>query len=100
MPKTISCNINMDGLPIYKSSKFEFWPILFNIHELPSLKPMVIGINCGKGTPSDLFSYLQPFVEEARIMLQEGLVVNNSKITFKIRCFICDSPARAFIKGE
>lgn len=47
IPKIISCNINMDGLPIYKSSKLEFWPILFNIPELPLLKPMVIGIYCG-----------------------------------------------------
>lgn len=98
--KTISCNISMDGLPIYKSSKCEFWPILFNVHELPKLKPMVIGIYCGKGKPSDLTAYLQPFVEEAKVLLAEGLMINNKNVTLKLRCFICDSPARAFIKGE
>lgn len=100
IPQTISCNINMDGLPIYRSNKLEFWPILLNICELPSLRPMVIGIYCGKGKPSDLLAYLQPFVEEARILLQDGLIVNNSRITVKLRCFIYDSPARAFIKGK
>lgn len=29
---TISLNINVDGLPLYKSSKTSFWPILVSIH--------------------------------------------------------------------
>lgn len=31
--KTISLNLNMDGLPLFNSSRENFWPILFNIHE-------------------------------------------------------------------
>ena len=96
----ISINVNMDGLPIFKSSKLELWPILFNIYEIPNIKPMIIGIYCGKGKPSDLSAYLQPFVEEAKILLEEGLHFSNKVINIKLRCFICDSPARAFIKGR
>ncbi|XP_045461545.1 uncharacterized protein LOC123671624 [Harmonia axyridis] len=99
LPKKISLNISMDGLPIYKSSRSEFWPILFNIHELPEIKPMIIGIYCGKGKPSNLAEYLTPFVEEAKPILSEGLIINGNNTTVKIRCFVCDSPARAFIKG-
>lgn len=29
---TISLNVNVDGLPLYKSSKISFWPILVSIH--------------------------------------------------------------------
>lgn len=29
---TISLNVNVDGLPLYKSSKISFWPILASIH--------------------------------------------------------------------
>lgn len=36
---TISININIDSLPIHKSSKFQIWPILCNIHEMPELQP-------------------------------------------------------------
>lgn len=100
IPNAISLNVSMDGFPIYKSSKLEFWPILFNIYEIISQKPMIIGIYCGKGKPSDLSAYLQPFVEEAKILLEEGLLFNNKLIKLKLRCFICDSPARAFIKGK
>lgn len=44
---TLPLNIDLDGLPIYNNSKQEFWPILANIHELPFIKPIVIGIHHG-----------------------------------------------------
>lgn len=49
IPQKISLNINVDGLPIAKASNAQFWPILFNIHELYFLEPAVIGIYCGLG---------------------------------------------------
>lgn len=98
---SISINISMDGLPIYKSSKDEFWPILFNIFEVPKLQPMVIGIYSGKGKPSNAEEFLIPFVEEAKPILEDGLTLENGQILqVRIRCFISDSPARAFIKGK
>lgn len=107
IPQTISININVDGLPIYKSSRKEFWPILFNIYELPArIKPMVIGIYYGYGKPSDVNKFLQPFVTETMSILQNGVTLNylrgirEKTIFIKIRSFICDSPARAFVKGE
>lgn len=47
-PSKISLNVNMDGLPISESSNQQFWPVLFNIHELHHIKPGVIGIFYGK----------------------------------------------------
>lgn len=44
----VKLNINIDGLPLFKNSRAEFWPILFNIHEKPEIKPMVIGLYFGK----------------------------------------------------
>lgn len=43
MPNNISLNINIDGLPLYKSSRKQFWPILCSIFEVPCLPPLVIG---------------------------------------------------------
>lgn len=60
VPHNISLNINIDGLPIYKSSKQQFWPILFNISELPHISPLVIGIYGGQNKPSDLDGFLGP----------------------------------------
>lgn len=48
LPDQLSFNINIDGLPLYESSREQFWPILFNINELYQIEPMIIGIYCGK----------------------------------------------------
>lgn len=49
IPQKITLNVNIDGLPICNSSNNQFWPILYNIHELHSIGPGVAGIFCGKG---------------------------------------------------
>lgn len=96
---TVSLNFNMDGLPIFESTSYEFWPILCNITEMPSIRPMVVGIYYGKAKASNLKGYLQPMVDELKSICDEGIDLNGYHITVKIRSFICDSPARAFIKG-
>lgn len=97
--ESISLNINIDGLPIYKSSKYEFWPILCNVFEIPSAQPFIIGVYYGVGKPKNLDIYLEDFVVEMKQLLNDGIQLTSKIITVKIRCFICDSPARAFIKG-
>lgn len=37
---TVDLNFNIDGIPLYNSSKKEFWPILANIHGMCILKTM------------------------------------------------------------
>lgn len=94
----LSININIDGLPIYKSSPNHFWPILANIHELPYVKPIVIGIYYGSAKPKDAGEFLSPFVKELLSILESGVFIDEHKISLKVRAFICDTPARAFIK--
>ena len=98
--KTISININMDGLPVFNSSKVEFWPILFNITEMLHIPAMVIGIYCGTSKCCDLKAYLSAFVYEMKDVLSNGICINGNRITVNLRCFICDSPARAYVKGQ
>ncbi|XP_050509093.1 uncharacterized protein LOC126886267 [Diabrotica virgifera virgifera] len=95
----IQLNVNIDGLPIYKSSKRQFWPILCSIYEMPDIQPMIVGIFHGNNKPLDINEFLEPFVEDVKRLQSNGLCVNGHMIHIKIRCFICDSPARAFIKG-
>lgn len=97
---SISLNINIDGIPIYKSSKTQFWPILFTVHEIDNFVPMVAGIYCGDRKPASVQRYLQRLVEELQPLIEHGLTINNNKLHVKIRCFICDAPARSMIKGK
>lgn len=96
----ISLNINVDGLPLFKRSSDEFWPILANIYNMPEFKVIVVGIYCGVGKPPCLESFLRQFIDELKDLLQNGIIINGFQINIRIRGFICDTPARAFIKGK
>lgn len=95
----ITLNINMDGLPIFNSSKKEFWPILCNIHELKE-QPFVIGLYYGEQKPRNLNDYLKHFISDLNLLLKEHLTIGQKVIKVAVRCLICDSPARAYIKGK
>lgn len=104
VPDHITLNFNIDGLPLYKSSKNQVWPILCHIFEKQEIPPFVVGIYAGEGKPSELTAYLQYFVTEMKELLKNHLKVMSRDGTevlckVKIRAFICDSPARAMLKG-
>lgn len=61
---------------------------------------MTIAIWCGDSKPSDCNAYLSEFVTELKHLLENGLKVNDHEIVIRIRCFICDTPARALLKGD
>lgn len=121
----ISLNINIDGLPIHNckynifvpymflyynvsvqyiftyfvASKIQVWPILCSVVEIPHAEPLTIGVFCGETKPSTTKSFLRPFVDELKIVLRDGVQINGHKLNIRINCFICDSPARAMLKG-
>lgn len=65
----------------------------------PEIKPMAIGIWGGKGKPSDVDKYLRFFVKDVDAVTKTGIIINDYRLDVKIRSFLCDSPARSFLKG-
>jgi hypothetical protein len=104
LPLKISLIFNIDGLPIHKSTKYQFWPILCRIYECVDIPPFIVGIYAGYKKPSDLNLYLAKFMDEIQELIEHGLEVTHQNIKniikVQIRCFVCDAPARAFIKGK
>jgi hypothetical protein len=88
--------VNIDGLPLYKSSSVQLWPILGKL--LNSTCPFLIDIFCESGKPTNIDEFLCSFVNESKLLAEEGLTIENRKFLAKVACFICDAPARAFIK--
>lgn len=99
LPSIIHLIFNFDGLPIFKSAKKEFWPILAKVVEGDD-DLFIIGIYYGTGKPKRIEEYLRDFVAETKTLLDNGICINDKKVCVKIKCFVCDSPARAFIKGK
>lgn len=54
---------------------------------------------CGNSKPTKLNDFLGPFVTEMKEIMENPISINDFQIVVLIRCFICDTPARAFIKG-
>lgn len=97
----ISLNINVDGLPLFNASNKCFWPILCNVSEFPNVRPMAVGIFFGDAKPANAVLFMQQFVDDVnRIITGGGIRINGHKLSIRIRAIICDSPARAFLKGN
>lgn len=63
------------------------------------IEPFFAGIWCGVSKPP-CSEYLAPFISEMKMLVSDGLVVNLHRIIVKFGFCICDSPARALIKGK
>ncbi|KAJ7996429.1 hypothetical protein DPEC_G00236980, partial [Dallia pectoralis] len=53
----LKLQINVDGLPLFRSSSTQFWPILGFVQNLPNHKPFVIALFAGNGKP-ELYEYM------------------------------------------
>ncbi|RVE45461.1 hypothetical protein evm_009896 [Chilo suppressalis] len=77
------------------------WSLKFNVPH--ASVNVLLCIYAGDAKPSNLDAYLRPFINEMK-QLENGFTVTTKTETDKnmqgkIRAFICDSPARAMIKG-
>jgi len=96
--REISLQINIDGLPLFKSTNYQFWPILGMVIDLPVKRPFAIGLYGGNHKPSDLAQYLDDFVKECQHLETNGIVVGICVFAFKIHSIVCDAPARSFVR--
>lgn len=95
--KSVIIDINIDGLPLSKSSKLKLWPILGYLVNTEN-EPFIISLYFGHHDPADVHSYLREFVNELEDLFENGYVWDGSTYPFKIRNYIFDAPARSLIK--
>ncbi|XP_063971900.1 uncharacterized protein LOC135159792 [Diachasmimorpha longicaudata] len=90
--------IHVDGTSPYKSSDTQFWPILGKVYFQPDIyKVFPIAIYNGVGKPHNIHRYLERFVTEINEILQ-GIVIENKRFNVFLKAFVCDRPARSFMK--
>lgn len=95
--QNLELSFNIDGLPIHKSTKLSFWPILCKIVTCPWFPVFAVAIYCGKTKPP-LHNFLSEFILELQDYLINGFHYNNKKLSISIHSFVCDTPARSYIK--
>lgn len=94
----IKLNINIDGLPISKSSNSQLWPIMASLCEIDVYTlPIIIGIYHGMHKPNNANEFLTDFVNEFINLTQTGIIVDNETYTVTINALLCDAPAKSFV---
>jgi hypothetical protein len=88
----ISLQLNIDGLPQFKSSSQSFCP--YWEEEKP--EPFVIGLWVGSSKPTDSNAFLRKFVNEMVEIQDHGVNFNDNIYTINITNLIYYTPARAF----
>lgn len=103
----ISLIWNCDGIPLFRSSKYQIWPIQCQVIELePRERKANICIPClwfGEKKPY-MLTFLKPFVDELSILQKDGIKWKDSaniEHTSKVFALICssDSVARPLLRN-
>ena len=96
----IDLQVNVDEIPLVKSGNQEFCPILCKVHcDIDVYEPFPAAIYFGESKPGDLNSYLAEFVDEINYLQRNGIEISGNHFHVTLKCFICDTPARAFMKS-
>jgi len=61
MIMSVNLFVNVDGLPLFKSSGLEFWPVMCSFDKYD---PFVVPLYCGFGKPKYVYTFLEQFVDE------------------------------------
>ncbi|KAK5641543.1 hypothetical protein RI129_010090 [Pyrocoelia pectoralis] len=99
----VKLNICIDGLPISKSSRAQFWPIIVSTSNLQCKDPFAVGIYYGEQKPENVNDFMEDFTTEMLNLQDVGFSYNGLNYKVLINAIICDSPAKSFllqIKGH
>ena len=95
----LELQLNIDGLPLFKSTNHQFWPILGLLKNVNDNKdPFIIALFSGESKPNDLNGYLRTLIDEYNDVVQNGFEFGGKNLHLKIHSVVCDTPARAFVK--
>ncbi|XP_067203635.1 uncharacterized protein [Linepithema humile] len=91
--------INIDGIKLFKSSVNDVWPILVKVQCNPDIySPFVVAIYSGNSKPKYIHEFMKDFIMELNKLLVHGISIQERHFEIKIKGFICDTPARSYLK--
>ncbi len=94
--QSLDLSLNIDGLPLFKSSNLSIWPVLCSINLTPAcIFPLCLSTAASKPKTSDFVSNT---VQELAELIQNGLTWKGKCLNIQLRCVTCDAPAKAMVK--
>lgn len=97
--KEVRLMFNIDGLPIFKSTKKHLWLILCSEVDAQGVYP--VGAYYGLDKPDDANEFMQQVVQELIELSENGIEgeieVEGENIKVSCSSLICDAPAKSFV---
>ena len=87
--------VNIDGLPLHRSTALSAWPILCSVQETI----LIVALFCGDKKAGPIGEFLADFLVELKELQTNGYEYNLHKYKISVKAFLCDAPARALLKG-
>ena len=75
-------NLSVDGILIDNRCAIQMWPILMQLHNMPNVPVMVVGIFCSTSKPSDVEPFLRPLVGELNRLHDHKMNLNGKNNCF------------------
>lgn len=98
IPERLVIDISTDGASSDERGSIHFWPIQVRIVNVPSSRPLIVGVYRGRGKPSSVNDFFKCFVDDIQqVETNGGLQFRDKTILLEFRAFIADAPARAFV---
>jgi len=90
--------LNIDGLQLFKSSGYQFWPILASVVNAIDRHVFEVGLYGGYQKPGDVTEFLHDLVFEAEQLQRDGIMLGGVNCSVSIHSIVCDAPARSYVK--
>lgn len=97
-PAEVKLQVNIDGVPLYKSSSTCLWPILCRVMAPNPQQIFIASIYCGPGKPPNVSAFVMPFLDEMQDLIESGMVIKGRHIAVKLQAVVCDAVARSYLK--
>ncbi|CAN7951930.1 unnamed protein product, partial [Ixodes pacificus] len=99
VPDVITINVNIDGLPLTKSTRDQFWPVLCHVTNCGKCDPFPIGVYYGKSKAVCAEEFLRPAVSDIIEALSDGLIFKGRHLRIELSALIGDAPAKSYVLG-
>jgi hypothetical protein len=93
----LALNFNVDGIPLFKDSRLEFWPILCSVQDYDLIPPFPVAVFCGVGKPP-IDDFFKDFILEVNTLQETGLNHEGVCYSVTVRAFVADAPAKAYMR--
>ena len=98
----LALTINIDGIGLFSDArKYHAYPILVKL-PIPSKKIICAGIFISESTKKNSMPnvnvFLQKFVNDLSQLINDDILINNTRVKVTIKAFVCDRPARSDLK--